>query len=340
MIRVQRIQPIHFFYGLVLFIGLCFFPFKEAFSASKPAYNVCLALGAGGLGDRAFNDSAYEGLYKANRELGIRFRVVEYRGKSEQVFNLFQAAQEGYDLIIGIGFENGPPIKEVAVKFPRMKFALIDTSIEGPNISSVVFRELEADFLAGALCALLSATGTVGFLGGADIPVIRRIEFGWRQGILYIDPKTSVVSEYAGGRDDFSAFNKPDLGQKLAEKMLQGQADIIYAAAGGTDLGAIRAAQERKKMIITTGTDRRWMAPEAVIASRIKNVDVAVYKLLEELKADRLKAGVKILDLKTGGVGITELKHKKVPIEIREKIADLYQKVVSGKIKIKEFPAE
>ena len=304
--------------------------------AKGRALNVSLALGAGGLGDRAFNDSAYEGLQKANWNLGIRFRVTEFRGKEEQAANLIQLAQEQFDLIIALGFENGPPLKQAAERFPHLKFSVIDTVVDVSNVSSVVFREIEGDFLAGALCALMSGSGVLGFLGGADVPVIRRIENGWSQGIRHVNPKAVILSEFAGGVNDFSGFRKPDLGRQLAIKMYQAGADIVYSAAGGTDIGAIHAAQEKQRRVVTTGSDRRWMAPEVVITSRTKNVDAAVLTLLRELKSGAWRPGIKTLDLRSGGVSLAPLEHKQISTEMKEKISDLRQKLMEGKIRLKE----
>ncbi|MCU0596934.1 MAG: BMP family ABC transporter substrate-binding protein, partial [Desulfobacterota bacterium] len=203
-----------------------------------------------------------------------------------------------------------------------------------------VFRELEGDFLVGALSAHLSANSKIGFLGGADIPVIRRIHDGWKQGALHVKPDVLMLSEYTGGKDDVGGFNRPDLGQKMAEKLYQAGADVLYVAAGGTNVGAIQAAKEGGKMIITTSSDQRWMAPDVIVTCRRKNVGVAVLKLIEDLKKGTLKAGVTVLDLKAGGVDLVSLEHERIPPEIQGKLMELRLRLLEGKINVKEYPAE
>src|SRR5262249_3470948 len=152
----------------------------------------------------------------------------------------------------------------------------------GKNVSSMVFSELEGDFLAGALAALLSPSGKIGYMGGAEVTVIRRIEFGFIQGVKYVNPKAQVDSRFIGGPDDFSGFAKPDVGKRLGTRMYAGGSEIIYVAAGGSGLGAIEAANEAGKPIITTGSDQRWLAPNVVVTSRTKNMDGAVFSAVQK----------------------------------------------------------
>jgi basic membrane protein A len=291
-----------------------------AAAAKDRVFSVALALGSGGLGDKAFNDSAYDGLQNGKRELGMSFKVAEFRGADSQVGNLTELAQAGFDLIIAIGAENAAPLKEVAGRYPQQRFAIIDESVAAPNISSIVFRELEGDFLAGVLCALLSPNAIVGFIGAADIPVIRRIEHGWVQGVRYANPRALIRSEYIGGVNDFSAFRKPARAQELAMGLYAGGADILFVAAGGSTLGAIKAAEAADRLIVTTGSDSRWMDPKHVVTSRTKNMDAAVFLLLQELQDGTLAAGTRELDLAAGGVGLAPFTHERVSLEIKEKI--------------------
>lgn len=307
--------------------------------------SVGLALATGGLGDRAFNDSAYAGLQRAQAAFGTRFRVVEWKGGSLQVDNLRDLAQEGHDLVLAVGQENATALKQVAAEYPEQHFAIIDAEVAAPNVTSITFRELEGDFLAGALTALLSPGGTVGFLGGADVPVIRRIEYGWRQGVLYINPQAKILVEYAGGKDDFSGFTKPDVGFALAQKMYQQGATVVYAAAGGTVLGAIAAAREQHQLMITTGTDQRWIAPENVVTSRTKNMDTAIVTLLGELQSGGIRNGTRVLDLAAGGVGLAPLDGSgfssgpvfQLDAPLREQLAVLEHDLMARKIVVPEF---
>lgn len=298
---------------------------------------VALVLARGGLGDKAFNDSAEEGLQRAKTELGAQVQTVEFKEGDEQVENLRQLAGQDFNLIIALGAENAAPLKTVAAEYPDKRFAIIDTTVDAPNVTSVTFRELEGDFLAGALSALLSKSGKVGFLGGADVLVIRRIEFGWKQGVQYVNPKAEILSEYIGGKDDFSGFSKPEVGQSLTEQMYQQGAELVYAAAGKSALGAITAAETQKKLVITTGSDQRWISPEVVVTSRTKNMHYVVFTLVQELQSSTLKPGVQELDYKSGGIGLAPLEGALVPADVLTKFREIQSDVESGKIKVEPY---
>lgn len=301
---------------------------------------VGMALGRGGLGDRSFSDSAYEGLQRAQREFSMRSHIIDFQEGEEQVANLRTLVGENHDLIIALGQEYRSAIETIAPLYPEQHFALIDAQVEAPNVTSVIFRELEGDFLAGALAALLSEQNTVGFLGGADIHIIRRIEHGWSQGVRHINPNATILVEYAGGPNDFSGFAKPELGFELTTKLYAQQADVVYAAAGRTALGAIDAARQHRKLVITTGSDQRWLAPEVVVASRTKNMDIAVYTLLNEQRQGTLQAGTRELDLTSGGVSLTPLDSALIPSDVREQVRQLQIRLMNGDIVVQVYQAE
>lgn len=242
-------------------------------------------------------------------------------------------------MIIALGQEYVQPLATIAHEFPKQRFAILDAEVDAPNVTSITFRELEGDFLAGALSALLSETGTVGFLGGASITPVRRIEHGWRQGVRYINPNARILREYAGDEDDFSAFAKPELGLELSNRMYQQGADVIYAAAGRTALGAIEAANLNGKIVITTGSDQRYLNPDVVATSRTKNMDVAMYTILKELREGTLQPGTRVLDIKTNGIGLAPLGEPLVSAEIIQQIDLLRQQLQDGTIIVEELSA-
>ncbi len=324
--------------GLLAVIGVGFVASHTALTEPQPVLSVGLALGTGGLGDRAFNDDAYGGLQQAQQAYGIRFRIVEWQGNQAQVTNLRSLAQECHDLVIAVGQEYVPIIEQVALEYPQQRFALVDAQAEAPNLTSVTFRELEGDFLAGALAALISSSDVIGFLGGADIPVIRRIRFGWTQGVRYINPDAQILVYYASGQGDFSGFNKPELGLELATEIYESQADVIYTPAGRTALGAITAAEQQQRLVITTGSDQRWIAPEVVVTSRMKQIDTAVFTLITELQAGTLQPGMRVLDLQSGGVGLAPLSTELVPLEVRIRLEAIAEDLDRGAIVVREYP--
>lgn len=330
--------------GLALVVTIGLVGGQSSARAPTPVVTVALALAAGDLGDRAFNDSAYEGLQRAQRELGARFRAAPFRGAEHQADTLRKLAQERPDLVIAIGAENAGAVAAVAAEYPNQRFAIVDAAVEAPNVSAVIFRELEGDFLAGALSALLSPGRPVGFLGGADIEVIRRIEHGWREGVRYIDPEAELIVEYIGGKDDFSGFGRPDLGLELSQAMFERGAGVVYTPAGRSALGAIEAAEAAGRLAITTGTDQRYLAPAAVATSRTKNMDAAVFALVRELAAEQLRPGVRELGLDEGGVGLAPLDgaglgdaSAPIPAEVRERVAAIQRDLAAGRIVVPEY---
>jgi basic membrane protein A len=292
---------------------------------------VALVLAQGGLGDKAFSDSGFKGLQDSESQFGIRIHTYNFQGET-QTDALRAIVNAGFDLIILLGAENAPALQIVAAESPDQKFAIIDTTVDAPNVLSVTFRELDGDFLVGALTALLSDTSKVGFLGGADTGVITRIQDGWVQGVKYVNPDAQLIGTYVGGKDDFSGFNKPEEGLKSATALYKAGADVLYVAAGRTGLGAIQAALNEKKLIITTGSDQRYLAPTVVVTSRLKNVDVAVLGLVSDLVAGTFQGGKRELDYKAGGVGLAPVDGGLVPPDVQAKFKVIQQDLESGKI--------
>lgn len=324
--------------GLALVMAIGVVGGQPELAPPRPVRTVALALAVGDLGDRAFNDSAYAGLQRAQRELGVRFRIVPFRNPDRQPDALRELAQERPDLLIALGFDNAEAVAAVAAEYPQQPFAIVDAAVEAPNVTAIVFRELEGDFLAGALTALLSPDGTVGFLGGADVPVIRRIEHGWRQGVLYANPDAQILTTFISTGGDRSGFGRPDLGKTLTAQMFSDGAQVVYTPAGGSALGAIEAAEEAGRLVITTGTDQRWIAPEAVAASRTKNMGTAVYGLIAELVGGALAPGTRELDLFSDGVGLTPVDEvAAIPAEARERLAAIEAELRAGRIALTEF---
>ncbi len=296
---------------------------------SERVFYMGMILGAGGLGDRSFNDSAYEGLRDAQRQLGIRFEIAHFSSEKANLEALRNFARHSYDLIIGIGFENRKNIETVAREFPKINFAIIDNLVEGDNVVSVVFREQEGDFLMGVLAAMLTKTKKVGVIGGMDIPVIRRIENGFEQGVVYQDSTVRVFSDIAG------TFTDPQKGKSLALRQYEAGVDVIYNAAGRTGLGIIEAARERRKLTIGTSGDQRYLAPGYVVGNRPKRVDTAVLRLVEEIKNNRFKAGTRSLGLTEEGLSFGPFDKNLVSKAMLERLESLKQKIIKGEIVVK-----
>lgn len=241
--------------------------------------------------------------------------------------------RQEYDLIIGIGFENRAAIERAAKEFPKLNFAIIDVAVEGDNIASVIYREQEGDFLMGVLAAMLTKNKVVGFIGGMDIPVIRRIESGFKQGVAYQDRSVNVLSDIAG------TFADPKIGKSLALDQYKAGADVIYNAAGRTGLGIIEAARESGKLTIGTSGDQRYLAPGNVVGNRPKRVDTAVLALVKEIRNNQFTPGIHSFGLKDLGLSLGPFDKTLVTDEMLELLENLKQRIITGEILI-EVPRE
>ena len=321
--------------ALILFILASFqflpIPVKNAHAgdvSEGPVVYLAMILGRGGLGDRSFNDSAFEGLRDSQKQYGIRFEIINFISENKNIDRLRDVARQEFDLIIGIGFENKESIQTVAKEFPNSNFALIDVISSMPNIASIVFREQEGDFLMGALAAMLSKTKIVGFVGGMDIPVIRRIEKGFKQGVYYQDPDIKIIADIAG------TFTDTQIGETIALGQYEQGADIIYNAAGRTGLGVIEAAKKLGNLTIGTSGNQIYLAPGHVVGNRPKRVDKAVLELTKMLKTGKFVAGVYSFGLKEEGVGIGPFDMEIVKDDMLKRIEALRREIINGTISI------
>ena len=293
---------------------------------------VGLQLSIGGLGDKSFNDSAYAGLEEAQKLHGIEFEYATWQNPMLNTVNIENWAKSDVDLIVAAGYGNAASINEVAAKYPDKKFAIVDFEGDGPNVWSATYREYEGDFVVGVLAALVTQTRIVGFMGGGVTPVVRRIELGFAQGVKNVDPSISFISDYVGEFDD------PVKGALLAETQYMLGADVIYQVAGRCGLGAIDTAKNFGKWIISTGGDHSYLAPKAVLTSRIKNVGRPVQDVIQAAVEDRFEGGtVKRYGFAEGGLMMAPIRStvaKVVTPPIQGIMQEIQAQVISGKIKV------
>lgn len=294
----------------------------------KRVLNVGLLLGAGGLGDKSFNDSAYNGLLAAQKELNIRFETVNYTGKESDADALRLFAKNNYDLIIGISIDNMKAIQTVAGEFPKTRFGAVDFELAGANIASIVYREQEGDFLMGVLAALVTKTKKVDVIGGTDIPAIRRIISGFKQGVAYQDSTVTIFSDIAG------TFSDPQVGYNLGMSRYNQGVDVIHNASSKTGLGIIQAAQQAGKYTTGTSGDQRYLAPGFMIGNRPKRVDTAVLILIEEVNNGMFKTGLRSLGLKENGLSLGPFDETVVTPAMLKRIEEIEQKIIKGDIQI------
>jgi basic membrane protein A len=289
-------------------------------------------MGVGGLGDQSFNDSAYLGLQAAQREYGIKFETDTWGMLNQNLATLRRWADAGFELIIALSYGHVPSIAQVAAERPNQKLALVDASVEAPNVWSAVFREYEGDFVVGALAALVTRTQRVGFVGGGATPTVRRIEAGYALGVAHINPNISILSDYVG------VFDDPIRGRLLAETQYASGADVIFQAAGRCGLGAIEAAKAFGRYIISTGADHSELAPRSVLTSRVKRVDNAVFDVAEMVVQGRFEGGtVKSYGFAEYGLSMAPFRPEVAEVvtpDIRSYLERILEDVSSGKITV------
>lgn len=292
---------------------------------------VGVVLSVAGLGDKSFNDSAHRGLKMAKKELGIEFKYVEPGSSAEDEDFLRQFAEGEYDLIIGTGFLMKEAVEKVAKEYPNLKFASIDGRIKLENVSSLLFKEDEGSFLVGALAAMMSKTGKVGFVGGMEVPLIKKFNKGYENGVMYINKDATVFSLYTNG---INPFNDPVRGKENALSEIKQGADVVYHAAGGTGFGVIEAAKESGVYAIGVDSNQDSVAPGVVLTSMIKNVDIVVYTTIKDVIEDRFQSGIREFGLAEGGVSISdfEFTKDKIPEDVLKKLDEIKEKIIAGEI--------
>ncbi|MEC2071108.1 BMP family lipoprotein [Alkalihalophilus marmarensis] len=282
-----------------------------------------------GLGDQSFSDAAFNGLIRAREELGIMFdyRELEAAGSYEQ--GLTELVNEDFDLIIGLGFMVKDALEETADKHPDQQFLLIDDMSDKENIASVSFKEHEGSFLAGAAAAMASKSGVIGFVGGADVPLINKFAAGYEQGARYVQEDIEVLIEFA---NDFGA---PEIGTTLASRMIDQDADVLYAAAGLTGVGVLQTAQERGVLSIGVDSDQYVIAEDSVMTSMMKFIDQAVYQSVVAYADQHLDEEV-VFGLAEAGVGLAPFRLVNEEAYI-SKIEEINEAIINGEVVISEM---
>lgn len=298
---------------------------------------VGLVLDKGGKDDKSFNASAYEGAIKAQKDFQIDLKFVEATD-TNAIENLHRSfARKKFDLIIGVGFAQQEAVRKVAAQFPQVSFALVDGEVNASNVRSLLFEEHEASFLVGALAAMKTKTQTIGFIGGMDIPLIRRFALGYTAGAQYIQPKIKVIENYVGITGE--AWSNPAKAKELAIAQYAKNADIIYAGAGASNTGVFDAAEEKKKLAIGCDSNQNWIKPGFILTSMMKSVNVAVYDTIKDFKDGKFTGGVQRFGLANKGVDYAMDENNKslVSESDKAKLESIRKDIISGKIKVPDY---
>lgn len=298
--------------------------------ASAKKYKVAMVTDVGGVNDQSFNQSAWEGLKRAKKELGTKIAYKESKQDADYAPNMETITDAGFDLIWGIGFLMGDAIKSTAQINPDQKYAIIDFSY-GPetpkNVSCVVFQEEQPSFLVGYIAGKMTRTNKVGFVGGIKFPLIEKFEYGYMAGVKLANSKCEVLRQYA------ESFTDAAKGKAIANNMYQQGADIVFHASGGVGDGVIEAAKEKEKWAIGVDKDQNFLAPDNVLTSAMKRVDNAIFDMVKKLTRGEFKGGQTVVySLSNDGVGIAPTSSKHVPEQILAEVDALTKKIKEGKI--------
>jgi basic membrane protein A len=298
---------------------------------------VGLVLERSGKDDKSFNASAYQGLKRAEKELGVSTKTVEAPDNAAYESLQRAFAEKKFDLIIAVGFHQLESVKKNAARFPNQKFLLVDEDAKAPNVRSVMFEEHEGSYLVGALAAMHAPGGKIGFIGGMDVPLIRRFETGYVAGAKKINPKVQMLSNYLGVTGE--AWNNPPKAKELALDQFNRGAEVIFVAAGNSGVGVFDAAADRKKLAIGVDSNQNWLKPGSILTSMLKRVDEAVYDSVKLFKEGKFTTGLIRYGVKSKGVDYSLDEHnaRLVTEADKKQLEQLRTEIVKGKIKVPDY---
>ncbi len=294
----------------------------------------------GGKFDKSFNEGIYNGAEKFKTEAGIAYGEFEISNEAQREQALRNFADQGYSPIIAAGFAQAAALEKVAKEYPDLKFAIIDMVVNLPNVQSIVFKEDEGSYLVGMMAAMASKSGKVGFVGGMDIPLIRRFACGYVQGVKAAKPDATVFQNMTG--DTGAAWNDPVKGGELTKAQISQGADVIYHAAGGTGVGVLQAAADGGALGIGVDSNQNGMHPGKVLTSMLKRVDVATYDVMKTAKDGAFKPGIKSLGLAQDGVGYAMDDNNKdlVTADMTAKVEAAKADIIGGKLAVHDYMSD
>lgn len=280
-------------------IRFCFGFLVILFSGAAVA-EPAIVYSVGGKFDGSFNESAFDGVKRFQQEAGQSVREFELDRDAQSMQALRNFASRGETPVVAIGFNQANALNNVAPDFPETNFAIIDMVVDQPNVRSYVFKEHEGSYVGGLLAAMASKTGTIGFVGGMDIPIIHRFLCGYKQGAKSVNSNVNVLYNMAG--DTPAAFADPVRGGELARGQINKGADVVIQAAGGTGIGVLQAAADADILGMGTDSNQNGLHPGKVLTSIRKRVDNAVYDSFSSAKNGTFEAGIEVLGLAEGGM--------------------------------------
>ena len=309
-----------------------------ALSAGAAMADPAIIFDLGGKFDKSFNEAAFNGATRWAEETGSKFAEVELQSDAQREQALRRFAEAGSNPIVMAGFAFGNALGEVAGDYPDTSFVIIDMVVDAPNVRSVVFNEHEGSYLVGYMAAKTSKSNTVGFIGGMDIPLIRKFACGYAQGAKAANPDATVISNMTGTTG--AAWNDPVKGGELTRAQISQGADVVYAAAGGTGLGVLQTAADEGILSIGVDSNQNYLHPGKVLTSMMKRVDNAVYQAM--IDGPGLETGFNVMGLANEGVGYSmdENNADLVSDELKTAVDAVAAQIISGDVKVHDYMSD
>ena len=324
---------------------------KRSFAAALTAFALAGAVQAaefapavvydtGSKFDKSFNEAAWNGAKRFKAETGIQYREFQVANPSTREQAMRNMARRGATIVVALGFAQAAAVEAVAKEFPGTKFTLVDMVVDLPNVQSIIFKEHEGSFLVGMAAALASKTGKIGFVGGMDIPLIRKFALGYVEGARHVSPSIEIFRNMTGTTP--AAWNDPTRGGELARSQFDRGADVVYAAAGATGIGVYQAAKDTGKLAIGVDSNQNYLHPGTMLTSMVKRVDLAVYNAFKSARDNTWSGGVKVLGLAENGVGwaLDEYNRSLVSPEMEAAIDRARNDIIAGKIMVTDYTAK
>ena len=309
-----------------------------ALTAGASLADPAIIFDLGGKFDKSFNEAAFNGATRWAQETGGTFKELEMQSEAQREQALRRLAESGANPVVMTGFAFGDVLNQVAPDYPDTKFAIIDMVVDQPNVRSVVFTEEQGSYLVGMMAAMASKSGTVGFIGGMDIPLIRKFACGYAQGVKAVNPDATIIQNMTGTTP--AAWNDPVKGAELTKAQIAQGADVVYAAAGGTGIGVLQAAADGGILSIGVDSNQNYLHPGKVLTSMMKRVDNAVYEAFK--MGTDLETGVVVMDLAAGGVGyaLDENNAELVSAEMKAAVDEAAAKIAAGEIAVHDYMSD
>ena len=309
-----------------------------ALTAGAALADPAIIFDLGGKFDKSFNESAFNGATRWAEETGGKFAEVELQSDAQREQALRRFAESGMNPIVMAGFSFETPLGDLAADYPDTKFVIIDAVVDAPNVQSVVFNEEQGSYLVGMLAAMASKTGTVSFVGGMDIPLIRKFACGYAEGAKAANPDIKVIANMTGTTP--AAWNDPVKGTELTLAQKSQGSDVVFQAAGGTGVGVLQAAADNEMLGIGVDANQNYMHPGQVLTSMLKRVDNAVYDAFTA--GTDVKPGIESLGVAQDGVGYAMDENNKdlVTADMQAKVEEAKAGIADGSIMVHDYMSD